>query len=153
MASENNLGEELLKQVPGLSETLTADQITLRERRRVRRWAIATASLWIVTTAYLLGLLMAYAVFIHPILNEVLTNQEYATEDMPAELPRAIIIGLKALLAWPVLLFLAAACTTVFTLIARRATLQQIQAGLSQISEQLKVIVKRESELGSSDAG
>jgi type II secretory pathway component PulF len=137
--SDERLGEQLLRQnerVPATVPTIV-DEITRRERRRVRVWAIATGALWVLAVAYLLGLLWFYMVLLHPRFHEFLTSEETGPAQMQ-EFARVLISWFKALLVWPVLLFAAAACTTIFTLASRRATLRQIQASLADISEQLK---------------
>lgn len=142
MASEKRLGNELLKQNGGASGAPTSppeERIVRRERWRVQLWAVATGALWVVTALYLLVLLWFYVVFVHPVLHEHFTS-EYV--DPSAMKPRMMLVIslLKALLWWPGLLFLAAACTTLFTLASRRATLRQIHARLAEISEQLKAL-------------
>jgi hypothetical protein len=141
MASEENLGDRLVEQDEKATAIATpiVDQIARRERRRVRCWAVATGVLWIVTAAYLLGLLCVYMVFLHPRFNEFLTSEKTGPAQMQEFAP-VFISWLKALLVWPLLLFAAAACTTIFTLASRRATLRQIQSNLTQISEQLKAL-------------
>ncbi|MHC4100316.1 MAG: hypothetical protein ACYTGY_01805 [Planctomycetota bacterium] len=117
-----------------------AETIVRRERRRMGAWAVVTSAFWVVTAAYLLILVFSYLAFVHPAVNELLTGGELspqARQDYAA----VIIGGLKALLWWPITLIAAAACTTLFTLASRRATLRQIQASLVEISEQLKQIV------------
>ncbi len=114
-----------------------AETIVRRERRRVCAWALATSFLWVITAAYLLILMFTYLAIVHPAVNELLTGGELSPEARQ-RYAAVIIGGLKALLWWPVMLIVAAACTTWFTLASRRATLRQIQASLAQISEQLK---------------
>lgn len=137
MAGEKNLADALVELNGADGARPNLDEIASRERRRVRCWAIATTVLWVIATAYFLILLLAYMVFIHPVMHEILTNPDARpiADDAHAY---ALIGGLKALLFWPVLLALAAVCTTLFTLASRRATLRQIQSSLANISEQLK---------------
>ena len=141
MATEKKLGDELLM----LSESESGgagpdiERIRTRERLRVRLWAIGTAVLWIITAGYLVALLLGYLVLIHPALHEHFT---YDDAD-PAHMERImapILLGLKALLVWPILLLVSAACTTGLVLASRRATLRQIQASLARISEQLRTL-------------
>jgi hypothetical protein len=145
MTGEDKLRDELLRENGQAAAPLTAaaDDVIRRERRRVRWWAAATAAAWIVTALYFLVLLWAYMVFIHPYLHEFLTNPEIRDE-VRTEHAYVLIGGLKALLFWPVLLLLAAGCTTLFTLAARRATLRQIQHSLAEISAQLKGLTTAE---------
>ncbi|MFQ5807551.1 MAG: hypothetical protein ACE5I3_13980 [Phycisphaerae bacterium] len=145
MASQEKLGAELLKQNSNASAVAASplvDRIVRRERWRVRWWAIATAALWIITAAYLLGLLWFYAVFIHPVMHEYFTSEYVAPDAMKPHM-LVVIALLKALLWWPGLLFAAAVCTTFLTLASRRATLRQIQASLTEISVQLKALASK----------
>ncbi len=144
MAGEGNLSNQLLEQDEQTSATAapTVDQIARRERWRVRCWAIATVVLWVVTAAYLLGLLWSYMVLLHPKFHEFLTSEETGPAQMQG-FARFLISWFKALLVWPVLLFAAAACTTIFTLASRRATLRQIQGSLAEISEQLRGLTEK----------
>jgi hypothetical protein len=137
--SDERLGEQLLRQndkVPATVPTIV-DEITRRERRRVRVWAIASGALWVLAAAYLLGLLWFYVCFLHPVFHEYFTSGEINPDVIKPRMTLVITL-LKALLWWPGLLFLAAASTTLFTLASRRATLRQIQASLAEISAQLK---------------
>lgn len=139
MMSDEKLGEQLLRQndkATAATPTIV-DEITRHERRRVRRWAIATGVLWVLAAAYLLGLVWFYAVFLHPIFHDYFTSGDLNPDEIKP--PMTVMITLlKVLLWWPGLLFLAAASTTLFTLASRRATLRQIQASLAQISAQLE---------------
>jgi hypothetical protein len=80
-------------------------------------------------------------VLIHPVLYELLINEEYRHEDWRHH-AFALVTALKALLLWPILLFLPAACTTCFTLASRRATLPQIQGSLADTSAQLRALAE-----------
>ena len=140
MTPEENLRDELLRQDGSASAgaaTPIVDRITLRERRRMRWWMIVTVAAWCLTALYFLALLWTYAVLIHPVLNEFLTNAEYRQTDLHHH-TRTMVICLKALLLWPALLLVAAGCTTAFTMASRRATLRQIQASLELIADRLK---------------
>jgi cytoskeletal protein RodZ len=138
MPNERNLSDELIKQNQDFSAASPdVEQIVRRQRRYVRYWAIATALLWIIAVAYLLGLLSFYAVFIHPIIHEYFTTPDVDVNAVKPPLAVALVL-LKAVLWWPALLLAAAACTTAFTLASRRATLRQIHASLTEISSQLK---------------
>ena len=139
MADERKLADVLVELNDGGDGAPNVAEATARERRRVRRWAIATTLLWILAAAYFLGLLWSYMVFIHPVLNEFLTNPAAPARDNVV-LGKVLIVELKALLFWPVLLAMAAISTTLFTLTSRRATLRQIQVSLANISAELKRI-------------
>ena len=136
MAGEKNLADALVELNGVDGAKLDVPEIASRERRRVRRWAIATTALWVVAAAYFVVLLSLYLVFLHPVIHEFLTNP-YARDGELSVHAYALIAGLKALMFWPVLLALAAICTVLFTLASRRATLRQIQSSLTEISEQL----------------
>jgi hypothetical protein len=114
-----------------------AESIVRRERRRVRLWAVATTGLWVLTAAYLLILVFTYLALLHPAVNEFVTGGEM-NDQARQDFAGAIIDWIWALLWWPITLVVAAGCTTWFTLASRRATLQQIQASLAQISEHIK---------------
>jgi hypothetical protein len=144
MMSDGKLAEQLLRQndeVPARVPTIV-DEVTRRERRRVRVWAVATGVLWVLAAAYLLGLLWFYVCFLHPVFHEYFTRADVTPEAMQPRM-RVVFMLLKALLWWPGLLFLAAASTTLFTLASRRATLRQIQASLAEISEQVKSLTAK----------
>jgi hypothetical protein len=136
MAVDRNLGEALLRQDRAGPQP-ALEQILQCERRRVRRWAIATGALWVITVGYLFSLIYFYATFLHPVFNEYFTTPDANPEAMKPRM-RVVIYLLQAMLYWPILLFLAAACTVFFTLATRRATLRQIQASLAEISAELK---------------
>ena len=146
MTAERNLGEELLRQngagvaAPPLPPL---DRIMHRERRRVRRWAIAAGTAWVIAVGYLFGLIYFYLVFIHPVLHEYFTSPHVDPEAMKPRM-RTVIYLLQAVLYWPILLFVAAACTVFFTLATRRATLRQIQASLAEISAELKARIPQD---------
>jgi hypothetical protein len=140
MATGGNLKDALLGQDGGaanLTSSSIVDQISARERKRVRRWAILTVALWLITAMYFAVLLWGYLVFVHPAIQELLARDEYDPERFKTHM-RVLIAGLTALLYWPASLLLAAGCTTWFTIISRRATLRQIQASLAQIGEHLR---------------
>ncbi len=140
MAGEGNLKDALLG-LDGGAANLTAptivDLITARERKRVRRWAILTVALWLITALYFAVLLWGYLVFVHPAIQELLAHDEPDPQRFKTQM-RVLIGGLTALLYWPALLLLAAGCTTWFTIVSRRATLRQIQASLAQIADHLQ---------------
>ncbi len=142
MSGKPDLSSELLAQNGAVEAGACGpivDRIALDERRRLRRWAIATAALWLIVVVYLLGLLGFYLVYIHPALHELLTDAQARKGALTGH-AQALITELIALLIWPVLLLLAAGATIGFTLASRRATLRQIQASLAEISGQLKIL-------------
>lgn len=103
---------------------------------------MATMALWITTTAYFVGLLWIHLVFVHPALHEILTLQDSPLGDQRQQ-GTFVVWELTAFMLWPILLFLAATCTIAFTLVSRKATLRQIQTGLSEISEQIRLLSGR----------
>jgi hypothetical protein len=100
-------------------------------------WAAATASLWVITTLYLFGLLWFYAIFLHPSIHEFITTEHVTPEAMKLRMSLVARL-LLASLPWPGLLLLASTCTLFFTLASRRATLRQIQTSLADISAQMR---------------
>lgn len=134
------INDALTRQSGG--EPPALEEIIRREQRRVRRWAIATTTLWIITAAYLFGLLCTYAVFIHPRISWFFTANEPSGFDMKPVM-RVTATMLLASLYWPALLLLSAACTLFFNLASRRATLRQIQASLTDISTQLRELTRQ----------
>jgi len=114
------------------------EAVIRRERRRVRWWAAATAVLWVLAALYLFGLLWGYLMWLHPMVYEFITSEELDPDGVMH--PRMMVVTqlLLALLYWPAFLCLAVACTLLFTLASRRATLRQIQVSLADISEQLR---------------
>ncbi len=139
MASKGNLKDALLGQDRNPADSTAptiVDLITTREKKRVRRWAILTVALWLITALYFAVLLWAYLVFVHPAIHELLSHDEPDPQRFKTHM-RVLITGLTALLYWPALLLLAAGCTTWFTIVSRKATLRQIQASLAQIADHL----------------
>jgi hypothetical protein len=146
MNTGTELRDELLRHGGATTAGSAADsveRVMRRERRRVRWWAIVTVALWVITAAYLLGLIVFYAVFLHPRFHEFFTAPDIDAEFMKPGM-MALFTLLKAVLWWPAILFAAAVSTTLFTLASRRATLRQIQTSLAEISAQLKSLKERE---------
>jgi hypothetical protein len=145
MTTENNIAKGLLHQDAGISDAPHAPdirRIVRSEKRRMRLWTATTAGLWIITTAYFIGLWLCYMVFVHPALHELL-SQEEVDAALLVNVKAVLLIGLKALVVWPLLLLVSAACTTWLVLTSRRSTLRQMHANLAQISEQLRVLVEK----------
>lgn len=108
------------------------------QRRRVRFWAIASASMWILTALGFAGLLWTHLVFVHPAVHEQLTGAAPADADLrqPSML---LIMELKALMVWPILLVLAAGCTTIFIIVSRNAVLHEIRTSMDDIRSRIEV--------------
>jgi hypothetical protein len=122
-----------------------ASSVVRRVRIRCAVLGWATLALWLSVAASFLAYVQVFFTYFYP---QFRRHVDVAAES--AELPRGHIEGLAAVMkalatvtvswayVWAGLVVLAAACTLLYVSATRRATLRQIQAGLAQISEQLR---------------
>jgi hypothetical protein len=144
--NEAELGRALLNvSAAGLGGVPDARQLTWkileRDRRRVRLLAGVTVLLWLLAAAAVVALLGLYFVQIVP--HEAMLMREvgkagnkfdgaHVAHTVAMSKGAALITGALAVLA------LAALFTVALVLASRRATLRQINASLTEISEQLR---------------
>jgi hypothetical protein len=112
-------------------------QILERDRRRLRLLAGLATLFWILTAAGILCLCPFYVIVVAPRLRAYHAGRAQLEHDWN---DWATVGDWAAywLLACILSLLLAAVCTVLLILLSRRATLRQINAGLVEISEQLK---------------
>lgn len=143
MNTENKIKNGLLHQAATTSDarhTAEIQDVVHRENRRMALWTATTAVLWVVTAAYFIALWLCYMVFVHPVLHELLSEEELNAALLD-NVKEVLLIGLRAVVVWPILLLVSASCTTWLVLTSRRSTLRQIQANLALISDQLGVLM------------
>lgn len=139
--TENDLGRALLDLDVAPPAPLDPRQLTRqvldRDRRRLRRLAAAAVAFWVVTAAGVLGACPFYLMLIAPRLRAYHAGRATLADDWHAW----ATVGEWAaywLLGCTLSCLLAALCTVALVVLSRRATLRQINAGLVEISEQLK---------------
>ena len=112
-------------------------QVLDRDRRRLRRLSALTIALWVVTAAGVLGACPFYLMMVAPRLRAYHAGRANLANDWYAW----ATVGEWAaywVLACTLSCLLAALCTVALVVLSRRATLRQINAGLVEISEQLR---------------
>jgi hypothetical protein len=146
--TQRDLGKALLRlgvtELAGLPDVREQTWMILeRDRRRVRRLTIMTIGAWLLSTALICTVLVAFG-FLFPRVARLRMDVEQGkvTQDQREQLHNAHDLGLMKgtlLIALSVAaLTCAALCTVLLNLATRRATLRQINASLLEISEQLK---------------
>ena len=111
--------------------------VLARDRRRLRLLAGLAVVFWVVTAAAVVGVCPFYVMMVAPRLRAYHAGRAQLGNDWEAwatvgEWGAYLLVGCT-------LSFLAAAlCTVALVLLSRRATLRQINAGLAEISEQLR---------------
>ena len=108
-------------------------------RRRVRRWMIATTTLWVFAAAFLAAWVLAYLVYLGPKVHELI---DQASVDA-AVTSRFVHLWLMTLRIWPPLFLLAGGATVGLQVASRQATLRQIQSSLAQITAELESMSRR----------
>jgi hypothetical protein len=108
-----------------------------RDRRRIRLLASLATLFWVLTTAGVVCLCPFYVIVVAPRLRAYQAGRAQLENDWN---DWAMVGDWAAywILACIISLLLAAVCTVLLILLSRRATLRQINAGLVEISEQLK---------------
>jgi hypothetical protein len=112
-------------------------KILERDRQRIRLLAGLATFFWILTTAGVVCLCPFYVIVVAPRLRAYQAGRAQLANDWN---DWATVGDWAAywVLACILSLLLAALCTVLLILLSRRATLRQINAGLLEISEQLK---------------
>ena len=102
--------------------------------------------LWLLVAGSFVAYNWFFVAWIYPFLFSLaehsldLSKREEAVRSLHDELPTIADIIMISAYVWAGLVVLAAACTLLYVMASRRATLRQIHAGLAEISEQLKVL-------------
>jgi hypothetical protein len=148
--NEKELGKALLRldeaDFGGVPDTRRlARRIIERGNRRVRLFTGLTILLWLLATLMICTVLVAFG-FLMPmeakLLHEIDAGKVTVADRQLAE--RHIMAGFQKgtlLTAFSVaILALAALCTVVLLFVSRRATLRQLNAGLLEVAEQLKLL-------------
>ena len=148
MSDENQLRKSLLAQNGGeASHAPDLDEISSRETRRVRRWAVLTIGAWVVLGIYLVVNLLVLRTYFYPSLFSIAVDldPEHWTQQRIGEVMHYLGQYLfYSNVVWPVLLVVAALTTTLFILKSRQATLRTIRTSLTQIAQQLQELPTRE---------
>jgi p-aminobenzoyl-glutamate transporter AbgT len=114
-----------------------ARNIVQRDRRRIRLLAAVSAAFWIAATGGVVWLAIMYFVTVEPRLDAYAAGRAQLETDWQ-DWARAGDIAARSLLLCLAALLLAAISTVVLILLSRHATLRQINASLSELSELMK---------------
>jgi p-aminobenzoyl-glutamate transporter AbgT len=114
-----------------------ARNIVQRDRRRIRLLAGIAAAFWTAATGGVVWLATMYFVMVEPRLNAYAAGRAQLETDWQ-DWARAGDMAARSLLVCLAALLLAAISTVVLILISRHATLRQINASLSELSELMK---------------
>jgi p-aminobenzoyl-glutamate transporter AbgT len=114
-----------------------ARNIVQRDRRRIRLLAGIAATFWIAATGGVVWLATMYFVIVEPRLNAYAAGRARLETDWQ-DWAKAGDMAARSLLVCLVALLLAAISTVVLILLSRHATLRQINASLSELSELMK---------------
>jgi ABC-type Fe3+ transport system permease subunit len=114
-----------------------ARNVVDRDRRRIRLLAGLSAFFWIAATAGIVWLATMYFFMVEPRLQAYAEGRAQVEADWK-DWARAGDIAARSLLVCLVALLLAALSTVVLILLSRHATLRQINANLSELTERLK---------------
>jgi hypothetical protein len=111
-----------------------ARNIVQRDRRRIRLLAGIAAAFWIAATGGVVWLATLYFVMVEPRLNAYAAGRAQLETDWK-DWARAGDMAARSLLVCLAALLLAAISTVVLILLSRHATLRQINASLSELTE------------------
>ena len=135
--TESELGKALVHRDGSPAARPLTEQVLARDRRRVRLLAGLATLFWVLTAAGVVAFCPFYLRNVAPRLRAYHAGRAQLQNDWEAW----ATVGEWAAyltLACVVCLLLAAVCTVWLVLVSRRATLRQINAGLAEISAQLK---------------
>ena len=152
--NERELGDALLRWTASQGSSPTEprpgemiDRVLTRDRRRVRRLAFVTATLWLVAVACIPLFFAAFATFILPkanylaqetFLHERKLSDRQLADDAQTVLLTTAKLGMVVVTASVLVLLLAAWGTVWLVGASRRATLRQVNANLAEIAEALR---------------
>jgi hypothetical protein len=114
-----------------------ARNIVQRDRRRIRLLAVLSAAFWIAATGGVVWLATMYFLTVEPRLNAYAAGHAQLESDWK-DWARAGDVAARSLLVCLAAMLLAAISTVVLILLSRHATLRQINATLSELSERLR---------------
>lgn len=114
-----------------------ARNIVQRDRRRIRVLAALSTAFWIAATGGVVWLATMYFVMVEPRLNAYAAGRAQLETDWQ-DWARAGDMAARSFLVCLAALLLAAISTVVLILLSRHATLRQINASLSELTELLK---------------
>jgi hypothetical protein len=145
--NEKEMGDALLKfgSVGTIDTKLLTQRVLDRDHRRVRLLLGVTIFIWLIAGTLVLAGLVDYG-FIFPQQAKLLQQIE-AGSITPAQRDRtqvAILVGFQKgslLVTFGVAkMCFAALCTVILVVVSRRATLRQVNAGLVEVTEQLRLL-------------
>jgi hypothetical protein len=113
-----------------------ARNIVARDRRRIRILAALSAVFWIAATAGIVWLAMMYFFMVEPRLMAYATGKAQLETDWK-DWAFAGDVAARSLLACLFAMLLAAISTVCLILLSRHATLRQINASLSELTDRL----------------
>jgi hypothetical protein len=145
----NEFGSKLTKLgLPATTDAATlAAQALDRNRRRIRRLATLTILLWILDILLIPSVMMPLAAKFHHLAEVAAGKVDGQPTPVTVEtlakivhdiLDNIIMVSTAVVTMMLLASLLAAICTVRLVLTVRRVTLEQMSAGLAQISEQLK---------------
>jgi hypothetical protein len=108
-----------------------------RDQRRIRVLTVLATFFWIAATAGIVWLTFMYFFMVEPRLNAYALGRAQLEADWK-DWARAGDFAARSLLACLASMLLAAISTVVLIQFSRHATLRQIHASLSELSERLK---------------
>lgn len=140
--TEKELGDALLNLELGPAPPAPdAHELTRKifegDRRRVRLLVALATGFWTLAVGGVIGLIAFYFLYIAPRMDAYAEARHRLEDDWNDWLTAGNMIAGIAL-ASIVAVLLAAVCTVLLIAASRRATLRQINANLTKISEQLK---------------
>jgi hypothetical protein len=149
--NEKELGEALLRWSPAPAPSAEPGELVRRvlqrDQRRVRRLTIATVLLWLFAVLLIPLYFTFFALFILPkanwVMQKTITHQADVeparlASDAQMVLQVTARIGIAVVTASVITLLLAAWATVALVFAARRATLRQVNANLTEIAEQIR---------------
>jgi hypothetical protein len=113
-----------------------ARNVIYRDQRRIRLLAGVSAFFWISATAGIVWLAAMYFFMVEPRLQAYAEGRAQVEADWK-DWARAGDIAARSLLVCLIALLLAALSTVVLILLSRHATLRQINASLSELTERV----------------
>ena len=149
--NEKELGDALLRWTPAPAPSAEPGEllrrVLQRDQRRVRRLTIATVLLWLLAVLLIPLYFTFFALFILPkanwVMQETITHKsgidpQRLASDAQIVLQVTARIGIGVVSGSVITLLLAAWATVALVFAARRSTLRQVNANLTEIAEQIR---------------
>jgi hypothetical protein len=149
--NEKELGDALLRWSPAPAPSAEPGELVRRvlqrDRRRVRNLTIATVVLWLLAVLLIPLYFTFFALFILPkanwVMQETITHKagidpQRLAYDAQMVLQVTARIGIGVVTGSVITLLLAAWATVALVFAARRATLRQVNANLTEIADQIR---------------